>query len=216
MILLLDRGGRERGFDVHTVVVGSRSAPISVTSGQLLVATPPLEDPNFDRTVVYVIDHGDDGTVGVVVNRPTDDSLDDPIDRWTEFMAEPAVLFEGGPVERNALIGLGHVDAHDTADPDGTEVGWTLVTRDLASIDLSLDPALFAGAVHRLRVFRGYSGWSPGQLEMEIEEGAWIVVDATLDDVFTSEPTDLWRSVLRRQGGTIAWIANAPDDLSAN
>ena len=216
MILLLDRGGRERGFDVHTVVVGSRSAPISVTSGQLLVATPPLEDPNFDRTVVYVIDHGDDGTVGVVVNRPTDDSLDDPIDRWTEFMAEPAVLFEGGPVERNALIGLGHVRAHDTADPDGTEIGWTSVTRDLASIDLSLDPALFAGAVHRLRVFRGYSGWSPGQLEMEIEEGAWIVVDATLDDVFTSEPTELWRSVLRRQGGTLAWIANAPDDLSAN
>ena len=107
-------------------------------------------------------------------------------------------------------------DAHDTADPDGTEIGWTSVTRDLASIDLSLDPALFAGAVHRLRVFRGYSGWSPGQLEMEIEEGAWIVVDATLDDVFTSEPTELWRSVLRRQGGTIAWIANAPDDLSAN
>ena len=201
---------------MHTVVVGSRSAPISVTSGQLLVATPPLEDPNFDRTVVYVIDHGDDGTVGVVVNRPTDATPDDPIDRWTEFMAEPAVLFEGGPVERNALIGLGHVDTHETADSDGAEIGWTSVTRDLASIDLSLDPALFAGAVHRLRVFRGYSGWSPGQLEMEIEEGAWIVVDATLDDVFTSEPTELWRSVLRRQGGTIAWIANAPDDLSAN
>ena len=72
---------------MHTVVVGSRSAPISVTSGQLLVATPPLEDPNFDRTVVYVIDHGDDGTVGVVVNRPTDAIPDDPIDRWTEFMA---------------------------------------------------------------------------------------------------------------------------------
>ena len=65
MILLLDRGGRERGFDVHTVVVGSRSAPISVTSGQLLVATPPLEDPNFDRTVVYVIDHGEIGRAHV-------------------------------------------------------------------------------------------------------------------------------------------------------
>ena len=172
------------------------------------MATPPLEDPNFDRTVVHMIDHGDDGAVGVVINRPTEVLPSDPIDRWAHLAAAPAVLFDGGPVERQALIGLAEVDGDDDA--------WTHVNDDLASVDLSLDPALVSNQVRRLRVFRGYSGWSPGQLEAEIEQGAWIVVSSSLDDVFSPEPHRLWRAVLRRQGGRIAWIANAPDDLSAN
>jgi putative transcriptional regulator len=67
-----------------------------------------------------------------------------------------------------------------------------------------------------VRIFRGYAGWGPGQLEGEIESGAWLVLDAEPDDVFAAEPDELWRSVLRRQGGRLAWLASAPDDLSAN
>jgi putative transcriptional regulator len=208
MILLLRPRGLERGSDVHNGLVSSRSAQGIPIKGQLLVATPPLEDPHFDRTVVHMIDHGDDGAVGVVINRPTDAQPADPVDRWSHLMVAPAVLFAGGPVEQQALIGL--------AEADGDDEAWSNVGDHLASVDLSLDPGLVAHRVRRLRVFRGYSGWSAGQLEAEIEQGAWIVVPSTLDDVFSPRPQELWRTVLRRQGGRLAWIANAPDDLSAN
>ena len=90
------------------------------------------------------------------------------------------------------------------------------LTGDLASADLAADPALVASTITALRVFRGYSGWGPGQLEDEIEAGAWLVLDPDPGDLFTADPSDLWRQVLRRQPGRLAWFAEAPDDLSAN
>ena len=93
---------------------------------------------------------------------------------------------------------------------------WSQVTDGLGSIDLMLDPDEVAEGVLALRVFRGYSGWGELQLEAELTEGAWMVLPAELDDVFSVEATDLWRTVLRRQGGRLAWVANAPDDLSSN
>lgn len=191
---------------MHNERVSSRFP--SSCKGKLLVASPPLVDPNFDRTVVYVIEHGDDGAVGVVVNRPLPETLPDPIERWDDVLTPPALLFEGGPVETEALIALAEVQGESDA--------WTMVDETLASLDLSLDPGVAAAGVQRLRVFRGYSGWSPGQLDAEVEEEAWIVLPATLDDVFCPGPGDLWRAVLQRQGGRLAWLANAPDDLSAN
>jgi putative transcriptional regulator len=173
-----------------------------------LVASPPLVDPNFDRTVVYVIEHGDDGAVGVVVNRPLPETLPEPVERWTDVLTPPGLVFEGGPVETEALIALAEVQGESDA--------WTLVDDTLASLDLSLDPGTAAAGVRRLRVFRGYSGWSPGQLDAELEDEAWIVLPASLDDVFSPGPGELWRVVLHRQGGRLAWLANAPDDLSAN
>ena len=86
----------------------------------------------------------------------------------------------------------------------------------VASADLTSDPALIAGMVDSVRIFRGYAGWGPGQLEGEIESGSWLVLDAEPTDVFADAPDDLWRDVLRRQGGRLAWLATAPDDLSAN
>lgn len=191
---------------MHNGWVSSRF-PLSC-KGRLLVASPPLVDPNFDRTVVYVIEHGDDGAVGVVVNRPLPETLPEPVERWDGVLTPPALLFEGGPVETEALIALAEVHGESDA--------WTVVDGTLASLDLSLDPGVAAAGVQRLRVFRGYSGWSPGQLDTEVEEEAWIVLPATLDDVFCPGPSDLWRAVLHRQGGRLAWLANAPDDLSAN
>src|SRR5436190_22311484 len=77
------------------------------TTGRLLVATPPLGDPNFDRTVVYVLDHDEQGAVGVIVNRPTDDSLIDGLEQWEHYLSTPAVVFEGGPVEEDSYIAIG-------------------------------------------------------------------------------------------------------------
>ena len=182
-----------------------------MTKGRLLVATPPLEDPNFDRTVVYVLEHHEAGALGVIINRPTAEQLEEPLDRWSELQAAPGAVFAGGPVEPDALIAL----AHTNVDIDGNE-DLSPVAGDVASADLTVDPALLGGTVDAVRVFRGYAGWGPGQLEGEIEAGAWLVLDTEPGDVFSEAPEQLWRDVLRRQGGRLAWLATAPDDLSTN
>ena len=183
-----------------------------LTKGRLLVATPPLEDPNFDRTVVYILEHHDDGALGVVINRPTDEPLADPLDRWDGLQAAPGSIFLGGPVEPDALIALGLAKTPIT---EATEE-LSPVAGLVVSADLTADPAFVAATVNSIRVFRGYAGWGPGQLEGEIDAGAWLVVDAEPGDVFAGEPDELWRAVLRRQGGRLAWLATAPEDLSSN
>ena len=183
------------------------------TKGRLLVATPPLEDPHFDRTVVLMLEHHDDGAIGVVINRPSIESLDEPLDRWIDLQSAPSSVFSGGPVEENALIALA-----ETTGPLGEDGGEHLspITSTIASADLTADPAPVAAEVRGVRVFRGYAGWGPGQLEGEIEAGAWLVLDSEPGDVFSDDPDELWRTVLRRQPGRLAWLADAPDDLSSN
>ena len=182
------------------------------TKGRLLVATPPLEDPHFDRTVVFVLEHHDDGAIGVVINRPSFESLDEPLDRWIDLQSAPSSVFSGGPVEENALIALAETKV--LLDEGGEHL--SPITGLIASADLSADPALVAAEVKGVRVFRGYAGWGPGQLEGEIEAGAWLVLDSEPGDVFSDDPDELWRTVLRRQPGRLAWLADAPDDLSSN
>jgi putative transcriptional regulator len=179
------------------------------TKGKLLVATPPLGDPNFDRSVVFVLEHTDEGAVGVVLNRPRPDDRLDELGDWTTLLTEPATAFTGGPVETDALIAL--AEAHL---PD--ETAWTIVAGELGSVDLTRSPADVAARIDRLRIFRGYAGWGPLQLDGELDAGAWIVLAAEAGDVFHPHPDQLWRLVLRRQGGRLAWIADAPDDLSMN
>ncbi len=185
------------------------------TKGQLLVASPPLGDPNFDRSVVFMLEHNEDGAVGVVLNRPDEDLEFDGLDDWVDVLAPPAIGFVGGPVESDALIAVATAtgpndDAWSGLGPD--HLGEPM----LGTVDLTLHPAEVAETLHRVRIFRGYAGWGGGQLDDELDLGAWIVLPVVVDDLFTESPTQLWRSVLRRQGGRLAWIANAPDDLSAN
>lgn len=182
------------------------------TKGRLLVATPPLEDENFDRTVIYVIEHLGDGAVGVVLNRPTGIPLQGAIDRWNMFEAQPGGLYEGGPVEVDALIGLGYAPNPPT-DPSERIVP---LSGNLVSVDLATDPVLAADEIVKIRIFRGYAGWSSHQLDDELGAGAWLVVDAETDDLFCDQPETLWRTVLRRQPGKLSWLAGAPDDLHLN
>jgi putative transcriptional regulator len=191
--------------------------PIRSLRGRLLVATPPLSDPNFDRSVLLIVDHTPQGAVGVVLNRrdPTFHHVAElgfesaPLDGWQARMAEPQVLFRGGPVAEHSIIAIGR---GSVTDPDS----WGAITDSLGTIDLTLDPSTALPGLVELRIFRGYSGWGAGQLEAELAEGAWMVFDLELTDVFTAQPDALWRDVVRRQGGRLTWIADAPEDLSHN
>lgn len=178
-------------------------------TGRLLVATPRLEDPTFARTVVLVIDHDEDGALGVVLNRASEVPTAEAVEDWAPLASEPPVLFGGGPVEPDALVALGRLA------PASSRADTTIVER-IQLIDLDEDPAELAGAVEDLRVFAGYAGWAPDQLEAEVTLGAWVDLDARIEDVFTSDPEGLWRTVLRRQGGRLAVLSTIPEDPSRN
>lgn len=173
--------------------------------GQLLVATNRLQDPNFRRTVVLLLEHNEDGAFGVVLNRPLEVEVDDVLPGWSEVVDEPAVVFQGGPVGLDGAIGVA------TGGPT-VEV----MAAPFGLADLDADPQQLVGSFAGLRVFAGHSGWGGGQLEAEIDEHAWFVVAAMVADVFTPDPDQLWRRVLRRQGGDLAIVANFPDDARWN
>ena len=177
--------------------------------GKLLVANPALRDPNFDRTVVLVLEHHDEGAVGVVLNRPSETSVHEVLPGWAGLAADPAVVFVGGPVAPGSAIALG---CGRVAAGDGE--GFTVVLGDVGVLDLSREPD--GTVVDDVRVFSGYAGWGPGQLEGEIDAGGWFVLDALPGDASSADAADLWRSVLRRQGGDLALVAAFPSDPSLN
>jgi putative transcriptional regulator len=178
--------------------------------GRLLVATPVIGDDNFDRTVVLLLEHGDDGALGLVLNRPTDVAVLDPLPEWNGLAAQPSVVFVGGPVEQTAAIGLALTGVAAPAD------GWSPVLDRIGTLDLSRDPAELGLDIEQVRVFAGYAGWGPGQLEGELAVDAWIVCEAEAGDVLGNEPDTLWSRVLRRQGGDFALLSYCPPDPSSN
>jgi putative transcriptional regulator len=181
-------------------------------SGRLLAATPQLGDPNFRRTVVLIVeDDLEEGTLGVVLNRPTEVPLDQVLEAWTGLATGPPVVFRGGPISPNSALALALVPGAD--EP----VGWrsldgTPVMSRLGLVDLGAPPELLAGGITSMRVFAGYAGWGAGQLRDEIDEGAWYVLPGDPADAFAADPEHLWQTVLRRQGGDLALVATFPDD----
>ncbi|HEY4332600.1 MAG TPA: YqgE/AlgH family protein [Ilumatobacteraceae bacterium] len=180
------------------------------TKGSVLLAVPLLDEPTFHRTVVYMMQHDEDGALGVVLNRPTDEDSLPGLDSWMLELSHPQVVFEGGPVESSTLIAVAAL-AHD-AESDA----YALLADGLGTVDLAKLPSDVAEGLRNLRVFRGYAGWGPGQLDDELEEGSWLVLDCDINDVFSRNPRDLWRNLLRRHGGHKALLADAPDDLHWN
>lgn len=178
--------------------------------GRLLVATPLIGDPSFERAVVLLLDHGDDGAFGLVVNRPSDTTVAEVAEGWGPHASPPGVVFVGGPVSSNSVVGLARRRVDDPEWHFGVVVG------DLGIIDLHRPPGPGDDPWSGVRLFAGSAGWSPGQLEDEVAEGAWWPVDGGADDVLTAAPTGLWARVLRRQPGQVAWFANHPRDPSAN
>ena len=164
-------------------------------SGQILVASRHLTDPNFFRTVVLILEHGE-GALGVVLNRPTEITIADVVPTWLDLAAEPRVVFQGGPVERTAAIGLARPEG--ALDPEQTwfSLAVSEAGRELGIVNLSAEPGDLAGVVRDLRIYSGYAGWSPGQLESEIQAGGWLVLDHIAFegsfDPLTSDPATLW------------------------
>jgi putative transcriptional regulator len=185
-------------------------------AGRLLVATPLLGDPNFRRAVILVVEHEvTEGTLGIVLNRPTKVPVGKVLEEWTELATDPSVVFKGGPVAPTSPLALALVPGKE--EPLGWRAldGAPALAR-LGLLDLGASPRLLAPAIQSLRVFAGYAGWSPGQLEAEIDEGAWYVLTAEPGDAFTAVPERLWHDVLRRQEGDLALLATYPDDPSLN
>ena len=180
--------------------------------GRLLVATPALVDPNFAHTVVLILDHDEDGTIGVVLNRPSSVTVGSVLPDWSVSVDPPEVLFEGGPVSTDAALAVACVPQTEEPDP----IGFRRLFGVTGIIDLDTPPEVLAPAVTRLRVFAGYSGWGSGQLAGEIAEGSWYVVDSTTHDIFDAAPGQLWSAVLRRQPGELAWVSTKPVDPSLN
>ena len=146
------------------------------TKGRLLLATPPLEDPNFDRTVIYVLEHHDEGALGLVLNRPSLEQLGEPLDAWVELQTGPSQVFSGGPVEPDALIALARTPGSRWTEPDEhlAPLSGTIALRRLAA---DPPPARSCRRSTPSACSRGYSGSGPGQLEGEIDAGAWLVLD---------------------------------------
>ncbi|MGY1727634.1 YqgE/AlgH family protein [Geodermatophilus sp. SYSU D01062] len=183
-----------------------------VVPGSLLVAMPGLTDPNFAGTVVYVLDHNDSGTLGVVLGRPSQVEIRDVLPGWCDLAVEPGVFHVGGPCETDTALCL--ASAPGAA---GEGEGLRRVAGDVYLVDLDADPGSLEGGLSGLRVFAGYAGWSPGQLAAEVAEGAWACVPGTPGDVLSElSGPQLWRAVLARQTGRLAVLSTAPADPSAN
>lgn len=177
--------------------------------GMLLVASPVLADPNFFRSVVLIMDHDSEGTVGVVLDRPLELNVSDHLPAWCERLAPPARVFEGGPVQPETAIGVAH---RPGAGPEAT---WRPTPDFVGFVDVSLEPD-DTPDIEEVRIFSGYAGWGAGQLEMELATGSWFPVQGSVDDVFDPVPATLWRRVLLRQDPQIARYANYPIDPRSN
>ncbi|HEX2904952.1 MAG TPA: YqgE/AlgH family protein [Jatrophihabitans sp.] len=178
---------------------------------RLLIATPDLSDPEFFRTVVFLIEHDDTGTVGVIVNRPSHTPVGHILPDWQDVMTEPAVVFNGGPVQKDGALGLGRLTGSASAG-----AGLRAVSGGLALVDLDADVTGVSGHATGLRVFAGHAGWETGQLDAEIAQGGWYVVAGGLDDVFSADPGGLWRAVLRRQPAPLSLLSTYPVDIGLN
>jgi len=169
--------------------------------GQLLIASPALTD-YFRRTVILMIEHAEEGALGVVLNRPSEHRVADAVPALAELAEEDDVVYAGGPVGPSGVIALGDVERPDDA---GRHV--------VGSVGV-LDPDQLETPVRGVRVYAGHAGWGPGQLEAEVEQEAWIVDPASPDDPF--HEGDLWVHALERKGGEYALLARMPADPSVN
>jgi putative transcriptional regulator len=178
--------------------------------GKLLLAAPALKDPNFDRAVVFVAEHSEDGAMGLVLNRPSDAPVAEAIPDL-EWVADSGaeIVYVGGPVAPNGVIVLA-----EWGDPSQAVV---LVDDDLGFVPGDADDTdALAAAVSRARVYAGHAGWGPGQLEDEVAEEAWIVESPLREELFSDDAEGLWSAVLRRKGREFALLSTMPPDPSLN
>ena len=176
--------------------------------GQLLIAGPSLLDPNFWRTVVLVVEHNDEGALGLVLNRPSETTVGEAVPQLEELIDPGDELFIGGPVQPSSVIVLAEFE-----DPTDAAL---IAFDEFGVLGTSSPPEELVGGVRSSRAFVGHAGWGPGQLDGELERGDWILESARREDAFTAVPRDLWVNVLTRKGGSYALVARMPPDPSVN
>jgi putative transcriptional regulator len=176
--------------------------------GQLLIAGPTLGDPNFWRTVVLVVEHNDEGALGLVLNRPSEATVGDALPELAELVDPDDDVLIGGPVQQSAVIVLAEFE-----DPGDAAL---LAFDDIGILGTAGSPEELTAGVRAARAFAGHAGWGPGQLDGELERGDWILEPARRSDAFAADPRELWGEVLTRKGGTFALIARMPPDPSMN
>lgn len=195
--------------------------------GLLLVATADLLDPSFRRSVVLLLAHGEDGSLGVVLNRPSETAVQTVLPAWERWVSKPRAMYYGGPVATSSALCVG-VRRAGSSEPSGSiqqeidalldPVGPPLarVSGELVLVDLDAEPEVTVEALRGVRIFAGHSGWGPGQLDDEIAEGSWHVLDSESDDILIGPRDDLWFRVLRRQGLPLALQAYRPLEATLN
>jgi putative transcriptional regulator len=206
---------------------------------------------------VCLLGHDEAGSIGVVINRPSDTPVDEILPQWVALTAQPRRVFIGGPVQTDGALcvaritdaeanpfagptpafgrdlglaghpagqrrtsvpddaGAGNGDERDELDL-GEVTGFRPVVGALGTVNLERSPDEVKVDLVEARVFAGYAGWGPGQLETEVLSGDWFVFQLDEQDVFDAEPEDLWARILRRQGGWLAVLARYPLDASVN
>ncbi|MHB8690455.1 MAG: YqgE/AlgH family protein [Solirubrobacteraceae bacterium] len=176
--------------------------------GQLLIAGPTLLDPNFWRTVVLIVEHNEEGALGLVLNRPSETTVAEAVPQLGDLLDGDQEVFVGGPVQPSGVIVLAQFEnTEDAALLAFDDVGVLGVGADLESLDVPVSSG---------RAFVGHAGWGPGQLDAELERGDWILEPAAKSDAFSKQPLELWSEVLTRKGGSYALVARMPTDPSLN
>jgi putative transcriptional regulator len=175
--------------------------------GRLLIASPALVDPNFARSVVLITEHGAEGAMGVVLNRPSEIEVATVAPELGPIV-EGEPVFIGGPVQPQALVVL--------AEFIDVEAAAWIVAADVGFVAAEAEYGDLSEVIRRGRVYAGYSGWGAGQLEVELAEEAWIVEPPMPAELFPDDPLALWQDVLARKGGQFALLARMPDDPSLN
>lgn len=176
--------------------------------GKLLIAQPFLADSTFSRSVIFLCEHSDEGALGFVLNQPTNVNITDVL---PEFDAPVLPINHGGPVQLDTL----HIIHKAPGSLGGTEVKsgvyWGASLESLQSF--VYDKAFSAD---ELRLFVGYSGWSPGQLENELKEGSWLITDVTQDVIFSTDADEVWKKAIYSLGHDYRYLANMPIDPGLN
>jgi putative transcriptional regulator len=177
--------------------------------GQLLIASPSILDPNFRRTVVFMTEHGDEGAMGLILNRAAETTVSEAVPDLAWLAEGDDIVHVGGPVSPESVVVLAEFE-----EPGQSAL---LVDDDLGFVPAEVeDTDALADGLRRRRVFAGHAGWGPGQLEAEMDEESWIVEPAAREDVFTDDPEELWSRVLRRKGREYALLSTMPMDPSLN
>ncbi len=177
------------------------------------MASTDLAEPTFRRTVIYIIEHNDAGSLGVVLNRMSQTAVHNLLPAWTDTAARPKAIFVGGPVKQDSALCLGVVRP-------GVSIGHLPALRHVEGrvvlVDLDADAEDLAEALSGVRIFAGYAGWGIGQLGDELRTGSWIVAPSLPDDVLAPAEMDLWSQVLRRQPWPLPLLSTHPIELERN